>query len=259
MVMKQFLLAFAAAVLWSSVVSAQTPDFAYYNLSLIWPATFCFSAPRNCISPIPKIFTINNGLWPTLQNGTQVPPYDPAESNCNYSPVAPADIVNAVAPIKTRLQTKWPNLLNGGSNELFWQVEWGGQGMCSDYPQDPLTYFTINLNLAENSKYDPLKALGVQPSSTTAYPISILLANVKRNVGFYPQISCIIQGSNKLYLREVRFCFRRAKPPTQLQDCPTTMDYVCSSVPAAQQSVIFPPPPATISGHDVSWELLASA
>ncbi|GMJ14378.1 hypothetical protein HRI_005107000 [Hibiscus trionum] len=258
MVMKQFLLAFAAAVLWSSVESAQSPDFAYYNLSLIWPASFCFSAPKNCIRPIPKIFTINNGLCPTLKNGTALPPYDPVDNNCNYNPAAPADIMKSLAPIKTRLQKTWSNLLNGGSNDLFWQIEWTDQGMCSDYPQDPLTYFTTNLNLAENSKYDPLKALGVQPSSTSAYAISTLLANVKKKVGFYPQISCIIQGSNKLYLREVRFCFKRAKPPTQLQDCPSQMDYVCKSVPTVQQKVIFPPPPATVSSHDASREILAS-
>ncbi|GMJ14370.1 RIBONUCLEASE 1, ribonuclease 1 [Hibiscus trionum] len=257
MVMKLVLLAFAAAMLWSSVVSAQSPDFAYYNLSLIWPASFCISAPKNCVRPIPKIFTISNGLCPTLKNGTALPPYDPVDNNCNYSPAAPGDMAKALKPIQRRLQKTWPSLSNGASNQLFWEVVWANQGMCSDYPQDPLAYFTSALNLAENSKYDPLKVLGVQPSSTTAYAISTLLANVKKKVGFYPQISCSI-SSNKLYLREVRFCFKRAKPPTQLQDCPTTMDYVCNSVPTAQQKVIFPPATATISGH-VSWDLLASA
>ncbi|KAK8517061.1 hypothetical protein V6N13_092339 [Hibiscus sabdariffa] len=262
MVMKQLFLTFGAAVLWSWAVSAQTPDFAYYNLSLIWPASFCNPAPKICINQIPKIFTISNGLGPALQNGTQVPSYDPIDNSCTYNPVAPADIMNALAPIQTRLQKTWPNLLNGGSNDLIWQIDWADQGMCSDYYQDPLTYFNTTLNLAENSKYDPLKVLGVEPSSTTAYPISTLLGNVKKKVGFYPQIACSI-SLNKLYLMEVRFCFKRAtpNPPTVLQDCPTQlrMDYVCASVPASQQNVIFPPPPASDSGHDVAAELLASA
>ncbi|KAK8575661.1 hypothetical protein V6N12_063329 [Hibiscus sabdariffa] len=87
----KLLLAFSAAVLWSSVVSAQSPDFAYYNLSLIWPASFCTPATKDCISPIPKIFTIS-GVWPTLKNGTALPPYDPVDNVCNDSPAAPGDM-----------------------------------------------------------------------------------------------------------------------------------------------------------------------
>ncbi|KAK8675014.1 hypothetical protein V6N13_033087 [Hibiscus sabdariffa] len=205
----KLLLAFSAAVLWSSVVSAQSPDFAYYNLSLIWPASFCTPATKDCISPIPKIFTIS-GVWPTLKNGTALPPYDPVDNVCNDSPAAP--------------------------------VAWATQGMCCDYPRDPSTYFATALNLAENSTYDPLKA------------------NAKEKVGSYPQIACSVV-SNKLYLRGVRYCFTRAKPnpPTALQDCPSQMDAVCTSVPAAQRNVIFPPTPVSDSGHRVTGELLASA
>ncbi|KAK8575660.1 hypothetical protein V6N12_063328 [Hibiscus sabdariffa] len=89
---------------------------------------------------------------------------------------------------------------------------------------------------------------------------STLLANAKEKVGSYPQIACSVV-SNKLYLRGVRYCFTRAKPnpPTALQDCPSQMDAVCTSVPAAQRNVIFPPTPVSDSGHRVTGELLASA
>ncbi|KAE8714787.1 hypothetical protein F3Y22_tig00110187pilonHSYRG00039 [Hibiscus syriacus] len=117
MVMKQ-LLAFAAAVLASSVVSSQGSEFAFYKLSLKWPSSVCISAPQNSISPIPKIFTIH-GLWLALKNDTSIPPYDPIDNNCNPSPVAPCDIVGKLTPIKGRLQQ---NLIKGttaGRDELF--------------------------------------------------------------------------------------------------------------------------------------------
>ncbi|GMJ14374.1 hypothetical protein HRI_005106600 [Hibiscus trionum] len=261
MVIKQ-ILAFAAAVVASLVVSAQGSEFEFYKLSLIWPSSVCFSTPQNCISPIPRIFTIH-GLWPTLKNGTALPPYDPVDNNCNLSPVAPGDIVAKLTSIRARLQTKWPNLIKGNRpnpDELFWQIEWSHHGMCSDYPQDPLPYFTSALNLAESDKYDPLKVLGVAPSSTP-HPIDTLLENVKKNVGFYPQISCSrpIKGSNQLYLREVRLCFKRAMPPSALQNCPDDMDDVCRSVPPLDRNVMFPLPITTSSVHNVSWGLMASA
>ncbi|KAK8517056.1 hypothetical protein V6N13_092334 [Hibiscus sabdariffa] len=158
------------------------------------------------------------------------------------------------------METKWPNLINGYSNEGFWELEWMNHGMCSDYPQHPLIYFNITLNLAENHHYDPLSVLGVPPSNTNEYEIDTLLENVKRNVGFYPQISCNrpLKGG-KLYLQEVRFCFTRATPPTELQDCPDKMDNVCRLVPPQQRKVTFSLPITAISGHNATWEALASA
>ncbi|KAL4367543.1 hypothetical protein GQ457_05G032950 [Hibiscus cannabinus] len=263
MVTKQ-LLACAAAVLGSLVLSAQGSEFEFYKLSLIWPSSVCISAPQNCISPIPKIFTIH-GLWPTLKDGTSLPPYDPVDNSCNPSPLAPGVAVGKLASIRGRLDTRWQNLIKGTDppsqrNELFWETEWSAHGMCSDYPQDPLAYFTSTLNLAENSKYDPLKVLGVAPSNTP-YPIDTLLENVKRNVGFYPQIACKmpIKGSKQLYLRELRFCFKRAMPPSQLQNCPDDMDDVCRSVAPPDRNLMFPPAITTNSGHNVTWESLASA
>ncbi|GMJ14344.1 RIBONUCLEASE 1, ribonuclease 1 [Hibiscus trionum] len=177
MVMK-LLLAFSAVVLASLIVSTQGSDFEFYKLSLIWPSSVCISAPQNCKSPIPNFFTIH-GLWPTLKNGTAVPPYDPVKNKCNVNPMNPNQIVAKLAPIRGRLEPKWPNLINGKSDDIYWETEWSHHGMCSDYPQDPLTYFTTTLDLAENSKYDPLKVLGVPPSNTP-HDIDTLLENVKR-------------------------------------------------------------------------------
>ncbi|GMJ14353.1 hypothetical protein HRI_005104500 [Hibiscus trionum] len=243
MVIKQ-ILAFAAAMVASLVVSVQGSEFSFYNLSLIWPPSACIPT-TNCKAPIPNFFTIH-GLWPTLKDGTEVPPYDPIDNYCNPNPVAPADIVAKLATIRGRLETKWPNLRDDKSNDIVWETEWSVHGICSDYPHDPFTYFNSTLNLAENSKYDPLKVLGVQPSNTP-YDIDKLLENVKWNVGFYPQISCSmpVEGTKQLYLREIRFCFKRSMPPSELQHCPDGMDYMCRSVPPLERKVMFPPASTT--------------
>ncbi|KAE8714786.1 hypothetical protein F3Y22_tig00110187pilonHSYRG00038 [Hibiscus syriacus] len=251
------ILAFAAVVVVSLVVSAEGSEFAFYKLSLRWPTTLCIAAPQTCKSPIPDIFTIH-GLWPTLKDGTNVPPYNPLTNNCNPNPAT--NIVPKLASIRPRLEKKWPAIAQGNTNEGFWEKEWENHGKCSDYPQDPLTYFTSALNLAENSKYDPLKVLGVKPSDT-AHDIETLIQNVKRNVGFYPQISCSmpIKGTKQLYLKEIRFCFTRGKPPSVLQNCPDDMDNLCRSVQPPQRTVKIPTPITINSAHNVTWELLASS
>ncbi|KAK8575686.1 hypothetical protein V6N13_033062 [Hibiscus sabdariffa] len=245
------ILAFSAAVVACLVVSAEGSEFSFYKLSLIWPTSACIPT-KNCKTPIPNFFTIH-GLWPTLKDGSEVPPYDPTDNNCNPNPVAPADVVVKVATIRGRLQTKWPNLRVGKSDDIFWETEWSHHGMCSDYPQDPLAYFTSTLNLAENSKYDPLDVLGVSPSNTP-YPIDTLLENVKKKVGFYPQISCSmpVGGTKQLYLREIRFCFKRATPPSALQNCPDDMDDMCRSVPPLDRKIMFPPATTTNSLFSVT-------
>ncbi|GMJ14375.1 RIBONUCLEASE 1, ribonuclease 1 [Hibiscus trionum] len=238
MVMKQLLLAFAAAVLSSSVVSAQGPYFDFYKLSLQWPASVCLQA--NCITPVPRIFTIH-GLWSTVKNDTRVYPYHPQNNNCYPGPKSAADAMTAVAPIVPALNAKWPTLLRSNRpnpNAVFWQIEWDHHGMCSDYGDDPLNYFTVTLNLANNNTYDPFRVMGVQPSNTP-HPIDTLLENAKRNVGFYSQISCRKIGQ-QLYLKEIRYCFKRGMPPTQLQNCPNEMDNVCTSVPPLQRNLMIP-------------------
>ncbi|KAE8724312.1 hypothetical protein F3Y22_tig00010533pilonHSYRG00164 [Hibiscus syriacus] len=250
MAMKQTL-AFAAVVVASLVVSAQGTDFAFYKLSLRWPTSLCIAKPASCLKPIPKIFTIH-GLWPSFANGSNVPPYNAITNKCNVNPVPQTAIVAALSPIRTRLLAKWQNIYNetGFTNEGVWEIEWLHHGMCSDYPQDPLTYFTSGLDLAENSKYDPLTVLGVPASDTTPHVIQDLLDNVHRSLGFYPQISCNrpIKGKKQLYLKEIFFCFKRAMPPIELQNCPVPMDHTCNSLQPPQPStVIFPQPITTNS------------
>ncbi|KAE8655553.1 hypothetical protein F3Y22_tig00117026pilonHSYRG00170 [Hibiscus syriacus] len=220
----QQLLAFSAVLVACLAVSAQGTEFAIYKLSLTWPASACIPT-KNCKTPIPKFFTIH-GLWPTYKSDKPVPPYDATTNKCNVNPVRPQDLVPKLATIRPRLETKWPNLRVGKTDDIFWETEWAHHGMCSDYPQDPLTYFDVTLNLS--NLYDPLRVLGVQPSNTP-HPIETLLENVYKNLGAYPQISCNMPVKGKqLYLKEIRFCFKRARPPFELRNCTVDMDDMCS-------------------------------
>ncbi|GMI85956.1 hypothetical protein HRI_002264900 [Hibiscus trionum] len=131
--------------------------------------------------------------------------------------------------------------------------------MCSDYSQNPRGYFDETLRLANLSRYNALQVLGVPPSNIS-HQIDTLLENVRRNVGFYPEISCSkpVKGSNQLYLKEIRFCLKRGTPVSVLQNCPDEMDNVCKSVPPLNRTVIFPPATdSTISGLKATGEVLA--
>ncbi|GMI85954.1 hypothetical protein HRI_002264700 [Hibiscus trionum] len=225
------LLAFAAAVVLSLVVSgsAQVSDFSMYKLSLAWPSSVCIPRSR-CKSPIPAVFTIH-GLWPSFRNGRGVPPYNPISNKCSVNPTSPANILTPLQPIMTDLRRMWPNLYVGQSDEDFWKHEWSNHGMCSDYSQNPLGYFSETLRLAKLSRYNPLQVLGVAPSNNISRQIDTLIENVRRNVGFLPEIACIKPpGTNQLYLKEVRFCLKRGTPVSVLQNCPDEMDNVYDSL-----------------------------
>ncbi|KAH1055269.1 hypothetical protein J1N35_033334 [Gossypium stocksii] len=255
MIIKQ-LLAFAAVVMLASlVVSVNGSNFAFYKLSLTWPNSVC--KITTCKVPIPTYFTIH-GLWPTLSTGKPVPPYDPVSNKCNRNPISPDNIVGELAPIRDKLDKKWPNLWLHKTNVDFWKIQWQHHGMCSDYPRDPLDYFRDTLDLAQSKRFDPFKALGVQPSDQTPHLLDTLLKNVKKNFGAYPQITCSMPKKGILLLKEIRFCLKRTKktPPSVVQDCPTTFGDQCTN--PLTDYVLLRATPTIFGLHNVTSDLLAS-
>ncbi|KAA3478374.1 ribonuclease S-7-like [Gossypium australe] len=217
----------------------------------------CKNKIANCKAPIPTYFTIH-GLWPTFRNDTPVPPYDPASNNCNPLPTSPDAIVGKLAPIKDKLDKKWPNLLVHKTNVDFWKIEWQHHGMCSDYPNDPLDYFKDTLNLAQSKRFDPFRALGVQPSDQTPHLLNTLLENVYKNFGAYPQITCIMPQKGVLLLKEIHFCLKRTKkrPPSVVQNCSTHVGDRCTN--PLTDYVWLRATPTIFSPHNVTSDLLAS-
>ncbi|KAG8490299.1 hypothetical protein CXB51_015475 [Gossypium anomalum] len=175
MIIKQ-LLAFAAVVMLASlVVSVNGSKFAFYKLSLIWPNSVC--KITTCKPPIPSYFTIH-GLWPTFGNDIPVPPYNPASNKCSPNPTSPDDIVGELAPIKDKLDKKWPNLWVRKTNVDFWKIKWQHHGMCSDYPRDPLDYFKDTLNLALSKRFDPFKGNYYSTALVTMPPPKAIPASI---------------------------------------------------------------------------------
>ncbi|EOY23349.1 hypothetical protein QUC31_005904 [Theobroma cacao] len=230
--MQRHLLVAAVLATFSLLVSGQNnyPDF-FYKLSLQWPPAVC--ATSQCRTPIPGTFTIH-GLWPQfVKDDRPVPPYNPTTNKCNdVKPTAPDQILVSLQPIRDKLNKLWPSLLMKNTNEDFWRLEWERHGMCSDYLDDPGSYFTTALNLATTN--NPLK--GLVPRQDL-YKASEISEAINTKLGKYPEISCG-KVSNTLQLNEIRLCFERAKPPSVLRDCPKRYSNGCSN---GNDQVKFPP------------------
>ncbi|XP_021297303.1 ribonuclease MC-like [Herrania umbratica] len=220
---RQLLVAAVLATL-SLLVSGQTdyPDF-FYKLSLQWPPSVC--TPSQCPSPIPQTFTIH-GLWPqSLEDDKAIPPYD-VKKCTDVQPTAPENILDALQPIGSKLNNLWPSLSKQKTKEEFWEHEWQNHGMCSDYPDKPRNYFSAALDLT--TRYNPLEVMGIQPGDEL-HEVGTILDAVKQHVrvGAYPQILCNRRAKKGLQLKEIRFCFVRAKPPSVFRDCPKQLAGDC--------------------------------
>ncbi|KAK8523195.1 hypothetical protein V6N12_047723 [Hibiscus sabdariffa] len=52
--------------------------------------------------------------------------------------------------LKQQLNRAWPNLMGAILNIDFWLKEWAKHGMCSDYGDNPVAYFSTAINLRNN-------------------------------------------------------------------------------------------------------------
>ncbi|OMO50303.1 Ribonuclease T2-like protein [Corchorus capsularis] len=216
--MQKHYLLLAIAVLASLVVSATSAGFGFYKLSLVWPTSTCNTATCRDDN-IPGYFTIH-GLWPEFDHDTPVPPYDKANPCTLEKPLEADQIMVHLESIKNELKRMWPNLLSKDDSEL-WKHEWTKHGMCSDYPTEPKDYFNAALTLAK--MIDPL-GMGIGFGKTK---VEEILRKVHGTWGVYPEILCNTAKGPSLQLQEIRFCYDRAKPPSELRDCPTKVRGTC--------------------------------
>ncbi|XP_017984521.1 PREDICTED: ribonuclease 3-like [Theobroma cacao] len=241
--MKRHLL--AVAVLATLLVSA-TSEFDFYKLSLMWPPSVC-NTGMECIPKIPKMFTIH-GLWPQYANDIPVPPYDEDPSCTNIIPTSSDEAMNDLVPIEEELTKYWPNLfIKDGKrdDQYFWRHEWEDHGMCSDYPDDPRSYFYDTFSLT--TQHNPLEVMGIQPGDELN-EVGTILEAVKQGLGAYPQIVCnILPRVKTLQLKEIRFCFERAKPPSVLKNCTNKLAGDCAQL---TDLIRFPPPPTVAICND---------
>ncbi|KAL1149072.1 hypothetical protein V6Z11_A10G167500 [Gossypium hirsutum] len=170
--------------------SAPPPTISFYKLSLQWPPAACHGM-YTCKPPIPSDFTIH-GIWPQDSNDEPIPPYNKNNPCTLKTPTPPTDLPIKLRPIEVYLTSIWPNLVDGlnlTANYQFWEYEWKKHGTCSDYPDDPLTYFKSALKLRLGIK--TIVRFGRQ----TSWTVKQVADEVFHVLKAYPQIACNLNPS----------------------------------------------------------------
>ncbi|MBA0628568.1 hypothetical protein Godav_023283 [Gossypium davidsonii] len=151
---------------------APPPTISFYKLSLQWPPAACHGT-LSCKPPIPSNFTIH-GIWPQDRNDEPIPPYNKNNPCTPKTPTPPTDLPH---------------------------------GTCSDYPDDPLTYFksAVKLRLGIST----IVRFGRQTSWTVKQVADEVFDVLKA----YPEIACNLnpRGTQK-QLWEIRLCYDRPNP-----------------------------------------------
>ncbi|XVF82157.1 hypothetical protein PTKIN_Ptkin16aG0022200 [Pterospermum kingtungense] len=247
----------AAAVLATvTVIVSGESFFAFYKLSLQWPPSACSNRQKKC-EKIPNTFTIH-GFWPQLSDKEEVPPYD-VDPQCTDSTPKTADDITPQLfgqQMLKRMDDNWPDLLRE-SNLGFWKKEWTKHGMCSDYPDDPKSYFSKTLELAETyNPLDQLKDEGIEPGESV-YKVSKVVDAIRAKWGYNPQISCKELSQGRLLLWEIRFCVNKGDGdnPFGLQNCEHTVDRTTKKgCKSEEDDIRFPGSP--LSGPEITGESL---
>ncbi|KAA3481910.1 ribonuclease 1-like [Gossypium australe] len=148
---------------------------SFYKLALQWPPSVCKST-LNCKSPILPECKIY-GIWAQDAHDRPVPGYGP-RNRCIY--------------LKPNLDQ--PQIR-----------EWIKHGTCSDFAQQPLSYFQFAIQLKK--KLSPV--MGLTPDST--YTVQQAVNAVFQLIHAYPQISCNRNRTNnrQLLLSEMYICYER--------------------------------------------------
>nr|KJB71664.1 hypothetical protein B456_011G136200 [Gossypium raimondii] len=187
---------------------APPPTISFYKPSLQWPPAACHGT-LSCKPPIPSNFTIH-GIWPQDRNDEPIPPYNKNNPCTPKTPTPPTNLPIKLRPIEVYLMSEWPNLTDGlnlTANYQFWEYEWKKHGTCSDYPDDPLTYFksAVKLRLGIST----IVRFGRQTSWTVKQVADEVFDVLKA----YPEIACNLnpRGTQK-QLWEIRLCYDRPNP-----------------------------------------------
>ncbi|KAK6228683.1 hypothetical protein SCA6_001023 [Theobroma cacao] len=236
-----------AALVFLPFTVGQAP-FDLYKLSLRWPPSECNIGQLKCTPTVLNYWVIH-GIWPTYENNTAVPQYDKTKNSCAHNPTKENQIKAKLSSIKNTLTQFWPSLRNYAkdkTNLKDWIHEWKFHGQCSDYPTDPLSYFNSALSLRRKND---LAGTRIQPREEP-YQAKEIVDAVKQILGATPEITCNThRPSGMIQLREVRMCFKRAKPPTEPRDCPIQFSGTCN-----KESDHIRVPPAPSPGHSqVPW------
>ncbi|KAH1047238.1 hypothetical protein J1N35_038022 [Gossypium stocksii] len=202
---------------------APPPTISFYKLSLQWPPATCNVGKLNCTPPIPSKFTIH-GIWPQDSNDKPIPPYNKINPCTPKIPTPLTKLPEILHPIQENLTSLWPNLIDGNNltaNYKFWEYEWEKHGTCSDFPDDPLTYFNSALYLRDglNTSLNTIVRVGRGVCKTVQQVAEEVFDILK----VYPEIACNKNpNSTQKQLWEIRLCYDRpnsGQPVRTLINC----------------------------------------
>lgn len=145
-------------------------QFDYLLLAMEWPAGY---QEKESSFPI-EHWTIH-GVWPSRSVGS-----DKYPCMCSYERLNE----NLFKDYLNGLNTYWPSLKEGYTNERFWEHEWLKHGTCSGYTQHD--YFGLGLVLRD--KFDPLLAgIGKREENVDTKSIK---RRFKMKFGAEPMLGC---------------------------------------------------------------------
>ncbi|KAH6620881.1 ribonuclease T2-like protein [Chaetomium sp. MPI-SDFR-AT-0129] len=146
-----------------------------------------------------------HGLWPDHCDGTFDSSCDSSRAYTNIT-----QILQAASPdTLSFMQTHWKP--NSGTDESFWEHEWGKHGTCmttlrpscySGYQptQEAVDFFDRTVALFQGlPSYSWLADAGIVPSTTATYTLSAIQAALTGKFGFAVTINCNSGELNELW------------------------------------------------------------
>ncbi|KAK8523190.1 hypothetical protein V6N12_047719 [Hibiscus sabdariffa] len=128
--------------------------------------------------------------------------------------------------LKQQLNRAWPNLMGAILNIDFWLDEWAKHGMCSDYGDNPVAYFSTAINLRNNV------VSGLNLVTGIADTVDNIANTVYPQVKVRPEIHCFTRrasasASAQKLLGELRFCYQKGH--LTIQNCTRLYSGDCNS------------------------------
>ena len=153
-----------------------------------------------------KTWTSTNAGRPDHCDGT----YDSTcDSSRQYTGIGNILTSFGKSDLVNYMNTYWKT--NSGSDESFWEHEWGKHGTCvstlktscyTNYQskQEVVDYFQKAVDLFKTlDSYSFLSAAGITPSSSKTYTSAQISAALKSAFGFNVQIECEGSNLNQVY------------------------------------------------------------
>ncbi|KAL4301939.1 hypothetical protein GQ457_10G000800 [Hibiscus cannabinus] len=208
----------------SQPMQPSATTFVSYLFALTWPPSACASTIRCKSSQPPRHFTIH-GLWPQDGSNRGVRPYKKNRQCSTLKVVWPIDIIQLKmlgGNLEQQLNQSWPNLKDDNLNVIFWLDEWAKHGMCSDYGDNPVAYFSTAINLSNNL----VSGLNLVPG--IADTVDNIANTVYKQVKGRPVIHCVTRrASAQKLLGELRFCYKKGH--LTIQNCTRLYSGDCNS------------------------------